>query len=130
MILEHDVLGTYLLSRLLTLEHYVQAKETKDTDQREMEKLQEKERIRSGKELAEMKRVEQDQERKRTLDWRKREKEEEARARAKIKVKLEEDRLDRRKKLGLPEEYTPEELAQIEAKEKEVTVSFVRAYCS
>eukprot|EP00976_Prorocentrum_cordatum_P106864 1194534-Prorocentrum_minimum.AAC.9 len=85
-----------------------------------MEKLREKERIRSGKELAEAKRIEQEQERKRILEWRKREKEEEAKARAKINAKLEEDRKERRRKLGKPEEYTPEELAEIHEKERQV----------
>jgi hypothetical protein len=36
-------------------------------------------------------------------------------------VKLEEDRIDRRRKLGLPDEYTPEELAKIEEKARLVS---------
>eukprot|EP00879_Flechtneria_rotunda_P025672 GHRR01027306.1.p1 GENE.GHRR01027306.1~~GHRR01027306.1.p1 ORF type:complete len:186 (+),score=60.47 GHRR01027306.1:425-982(+) len=45
----------------------------------------------------------------RLVEERKREKEEEARAREALRAKLEEDRRDRRRKLGLPEELTEEE---------------------
>ncbi|KAG1656394.1 hypothetical protein FOA52_008804 [Chlamydomonas sp. UWO 241] len=48
------------------------------------------------------------------------EKEEEQRARDKIKVKLEEDRKERRRKLGLPEEPTDEEKAR-DAEKAEAT---------
>ena len=53
-----------------------------------MERLREKERIRSGKELLEAKRKEDDLKLKRNLELRRIEKEEEARAREKIRVKL------------------------------------------
>lgn len=53
---------------------------------------------------------------KRRLEERKRDKAEEAAARAKIKATLEEDRKERRRKLGLPEELTEEEKAELEEK--------------
>lgn len=53
-----------------------------------MEKLREKERIRSGKELLEAKRKEDDLQLKRNLELRRIEKAEEQRARDKIRVKL------------------------------------------
>ena len=88
----------------------------REKEEKESERLREKERIRSGKELLAAKRVEEDQERRRNIDWRRREKEEEARAREKIRLKLAEDKRERRRKLGLPEEPTAEELAAEEAK--------------
>jgi len=87
----------------------------REKEEKESERLREKERIRSGKELLAAKRVEEDQERKRNIDWRRREKEEEARARARIAEKLAEDKAERRRKLGLPE-LTPDELAAEAAK--------------
>lgn len=94
------------------------AKLKKEKEEREMEKLREQERIRSGKELLIAKRKEEECERKRLLEFRKKEKENDAKAKARIKEKLEEDRIMRRKKMGLPEEYTEEELAQIAEKQK------------
>jgi hypothetical protein len=88
----------------------------REKEEKESERLREKERIRSGKELLAAKRIEEDQERKRNIDWRRREKEEEAAAREKIRLKLVEDKRERRHKLGLPEDPTPEELAAEEAK--------------
>jgi hypothetical protein len=61
----------------LTLHHLLQLKEKSEKENREMAKLQEQERIRSGKELAKMKNAEVDQERARIVEWRKREKREE-----------------------------------------------------
>lgn len=87
----------------------------REKEEKESERLREKERVRSGKELLAAKRVEEDQERRRNIAWRQREKEEEARAREKIRVKLAEDKKERRRKLGLPEEPTAEELAAEEA---------------
>ena len=57
-------------------------------EEAELEKLREKERIRSGKELLEAKRKEDDLQLKRNLELRRIEKAEEARARDKIRVKL------------------------------------------
>jgi hypothetical protein len=88
----------------------------REKEEKESERHREKERIRSGKELLAAKRIEEDQERKRNIDWRRREKEEEAAAREKIRLKLVEDKRERRRKLGLPEDPTPEELAADEAK--------------
>lgn len=88
----------------------IKAKNQKE--EAELEKLREKERIRSGKELLEAKRKEDDLKLKRNLELRRIEKEEEQRARDRIRVKLDEDRRARRRKLGLPEELTEEEKAQ------------------
>jgi hypothetical protein len=88
----------------------------REKEEKESERLREKERIRSGKELLAAKRIEEDQERKRNIDWRKREKDEEARARARIQEKLAEDKAARRRKLGLPEQPSEEELAAEVAK--------------
>lgn len=57
-------------------------------EEAELEKLREKERIRSGKELLEAKRKEDDLKLKRNLELRRIEKEEEQRARDRIRVKL------------------------------------------
>ncbi len=57
-------------------------------EEAELERLREKERIRSGKELLEAKCKEDDLKLKRNLELRRIEKEEEARARNKIRVKL------------------------------------------
>ena len=81
----------------------------KEKDEREMERLREQERIRSGKELLAAKRQEEELQLKRNLEARRIEKEETARAKARIKEKLEEDRIARRLKLGLPAELTEEE---------------------
>ncbi|KAH7517567.1 hypothetical protein FEM48_Zijuj09G0078600 [Ziziphus jujuba var. spinosa] len=60
------------------------------------------ERIRAGKELLEAKRVAEENERKRILALGKKEREEEQRAREKIRWKLEQDKLERGSRLGLP----------------------------
>ena len=57
-------------------------------EEAELEKLREKERIQSGKELLEAKRKEDDLKLKRNLELRRIEKEEEQRARDRIRVKL------------------------------------------
>ena len=81
----------------------------KEKEEREMERLREQERIRSGKELLAAKRQEEELQLKRNLEARRIEKEEIARAKARVKEKLEEDRIARRLKLGLPAELTEEE---------------------
>jgi hypothetical protein len=80
------------------------ARKKKEEEEKRMEREREKERIRVGKELLEAKRMEEDNERKRIMALRKAEKEEEKRARERIRQKLEEDRVERRRKLGLPPE--------------------------
>ncbi|XP_058203904.1 vicilin-like seed storage protein At2g18540 isoform X2 [Rhododendron vialii] len=78
------------------------ARKKKEEEDKRMEREREKERIRVSKELLEAKRIEEENERKRLLAFRKAEKEEERRAREKIRQKLEEDKAERRRKLGLP----------------------------
>jgi UBX domain-containing protein 1/4 len=85
------------------------AKEKREAEERERERERELARVKMGKEMAAIARIEEEQKLKRIADERKREKEEEARAREKIRLKLEQDRRERRKKMGLPEELTPEE---------------------
>ncbi|CAM6106010.1 unnamed protein product [Calypogeia fissa] len=80
------------------------ARKKKEEEEKRMEREREKERIRMGKELQEARRIEEDNERKRLLVLRKAEKDEEKRAREKIRAKLEEDKAERRRKLGLPPE--------------------------
>lgn len=99
-------------------------------EEREMERLREQERIRSGKELTEAKKLEDELSLKRNIEQRRAEKEEMDRARAAIRVKIDEDRRERRRKLGLPEEMTPEELEEErkreEAKAKEMAEEIAR----
>lgn len=80
------------------------ARKKKEEEDKRMEREREKERIRIGKELLEAKRIEEDNERKRILALRKAEKDEEKRAREKIRQRIEEDKAERRRKLGLPAE--------------------------
>ncbi|KAJ6809988.1 chromatin assembly factor 1 subunit A-B-like [Iris pallida] len=80
------------------------ARKKKEEEEKRMEREREKERIRIGKELLEAKRIEEDNERKRIMALRKAEKEEEKRAREEIRQRLEEDKAERRRKLGLPPE--------------------------
>ncbi|XP_011045641.1 PREDICTED: UBX domain-containing protein 1 [Populus euphratica] len=80
------------------------ARKKKEEEEKKTEREKEKERIRIGKELLEAKRIEEQNERKRLMALRKAEKEEEKRAREKIRQKLEEDKAERRRKLGLPAE--------------------------
>eukprot|EP00803_Ostreobium_quekettii_P006484 evm.model.scf_157.3 EVM.evm.TU.scf_157.3 scf_157:58146-63341(+) len=94
------------------------AKERRQQEEKELQKTQERERVRYGKELLMAKKKEEEESLKRRLEERKRDKEEEAAARAKIKAKLEEDRKERRRKLGLPEELTEEEKAELEEKRR------------
>ena len=84
----------------------------KEKEEKELERLREQERIRSGKELLKAKRAEEELQLKRNLEQRRIEKEEAKRAKAKILAKLEEDRIERRRKLGLPDELTEEEKAK------------------
>ncbi|KAL6210947.1 hypothetical protein ACLB2K_016176 [Fragaria x ananassa] len=75
-------------------------------EEKKLEREREKERIRSGKEVVEAKQILEDNERKRNIASRNSEKEEEKRARERIRWKLEQDKLERRVKLGLPPGHT------------------------
>ncbi|KAG0570925.1 hypothetical protein KC19_6G197900 [Ceratodon purpureus] len=97
----------------------LRAKRKKEEEEKRMEKERERERIRIGKELQEARRIEEQQERQRIIAFRKAEKEEENRARLKIRQKLEEDKAERRRKLGLPpEDPKPAEAAPPPQEEK------------
>ncbi|KAJ9518564.1 hypothetical protein QJQ45_018525 [Haematococcus lacustris] len=96
-------------SKKRALELIRAAKEKREKEERELAAHRERERIRAGKELLLAKKQEDGLALKRMVEQRKLEKEEEARAREKAKARLEEDRRERRRKLGLPEELTPEE---------------------
>lgn len=87
-------------------------------EEKESERLREQERIRAGKELVEAKRMEDELSLKRNAEQRAAEKEEMERARAKIRAKIDEDRKERRRKLGLPEELSPEDLEQEREREE------------
>ncbi|XP_077211006.1 ubiquitin-associated (UBA)/TS-N domain-containing protein [Tasmannia lanceolata] len=99
------------------------ARRKKEEEEKRMEREREKERIRSGKELLEAKRIEEDNERKRIIALRKAEKEEEKRAREKIRQRLEEDKAERRRKLGLsPEEPATTKPATPVVQEKKISL--------
>ncbi|KAI5082348.1 hypothetical protein GOP47_0002091 [Adiantum capillus-veneris] len=104
-ILQHNYTPEEAKAKMLELRE--RARKKKEEEEKRMEKEREKERIRIGKELLEAKRIEEENERKRLILLRKAEKEEEQRARDKIRQKLEEDKAERRRKLGLPPEETP-----------------------
>lgn len=87
-------------------------------EEKEMERLREQERIRSGKELLEAKKLEDELSLKRNAEQRAAEKAEMDRARAAIRVKIDEDRRERRRKLGLPEELSPEEMEEERQREE------------
>ncbi|EIE21636.1 hypothetical protein COCSUDRAFT_30128 [Coccomyxa subellipsoidea C-169] len=95
------------------------AREKREREDRELEKVREAEARRATKELMAAQRQEEELRLKRNIEDRAREKAEEARAREKIRVKLEEDRRERRRKLGLPEELSEEEKAAEAAKKAE-----------
>jgi len=94
------------------------AKERREKEEKEAERVQEKERIRMGKEMQATLEKEKEQEMQRLIELRKREKEEDKLAKERIRMKLEEDRRERRRKLGLPEELTEEEKAKEQAKKQ------------
>ena len=97
----------------------LKAKQRREAEERERERQRELERVRMGKELAAVARAEEEAKLKRQAEERQREKEEAERAREAIRKKLEEDRRERRRQLGLPEELTPEELEQERQRERE-----------
>ncbi|KAF8019114.1 hypothetical protein BT93_H3867 [Corymbia citriodora subsp. variegata] len=86
--------------RAQELEDQAEEKQEKKNSQRETEK----ERIRASKELLEAKTAAEENERKRYLAAKKAEKDEERRARERILQKLQYDKLERRRRLGLPSE--------------------------
>ena len=96
-------------ARLKAEEMIRKTKERKAKEEKEMEKMRELERIRSGKEMTIQKQKLDEAERKRAVDERNREKREDEAAKAKIKAKLDQDRRERRRAQGLPEEPTDEE---------------------
>ncbi|GAQ89250.1 hypothetical protein KFL_005030020 [Klebsormidium nitens] len=101
------------------------AKRKREEEERAREREREKERVRAGKELLEAKRIEEAQERKRIIELKRQEKLEEQRAREKIKARLEEDKAERRRKMGLPPKDPEEEKKKEEEKKEEVKKPFV-----
>ncbi|MEW5312464.1 MAG: hypothetical protein WDW38_004097 [Sanguina aurantia] len=88
------------------------AKERRDKEEKVSDVLREKERIRSGKELQKVKAAEEESSLRRNVEARAREKAADAAYREKLRLKMEEDKKERRRKLGLPEELTDEEKAR------------------
>ncbi|XP_020588031.1 UBX domain-containing protein 1-like [Phalaenopsis equestris] len=81
-----------------------QAQKKREEGEKGMERDQHKERIMRGKRLMEDQHNKERNERERIIAFRKAEKEEEKRARQKIRQQLELDKVERRRKLGLPAE--------------------------
>lgn len=81
-----------------------QAHKKKEKEEKKLERNREKERIRSGKGLQELKRIAEENERKRYIAQQKAEKEEARRARERVCQKLEQDKAERRRILGIPVE--------------------------
>ncbi|KAM7521825.1 hypothetical protein LguiA_011727 [Lonicera macranthoides] len=79
-----------------------QARRRREEEAKRQEIEREKERIRAGKELQEAKQLAEENERKRVLAMQKVEKNKEKRYREKIQQKLQQDKLERRRWLGLP----------------------------
>lgn len=73
----------------------------KKEEEKRMEREREKERIQVGKAVLETKKIAEENERKRVIEFRKAEKKEEKRARENVLRKLEQDKTERRRKLGL-----------------------------
>ncbi|KAL1198880.1 hypothetical protein V5N11_008500 [Cardamine amara subsp. amara] len=76
----------------------------KQREEEETKREREKERIRAGKEMMETKRIAEENERKRNIALRNAEKDEEKKAREKIMQKVNGDKLERKRRLGLPTE--------------------------
>ncbi|KAL3517816.1 hypothetical protein ACH5RR_020405 [Cinchona calisaya] len=79
-------------------------RKNREEEEKKLERNREKERIRAGKELQEAKRMNEENERKRYIVQRKADKEEKRRARERIHQKLQQDKAERRGRLGLPVE--------------------------
>ncbi len=87
-----------------------EVKRKKEEEDRELERVREQERIRSGKELIAQKRLLEDQERQRVIDFRKREKDEAKRAKQKILEEIARDKAERRSgQGGQPRQAPPAE---------------------
>ncbi|XP_028083761.1 UBX domain-containing protein 1-like isoform X1 [Camellia sinensis] len=90
-----------------------QARRKKEEEEKKVEREREKvclrylERIKAGKELLEAKRIQEENERKRSIALWKAEKEKENRERDKIRQKLQQDKAERRRRLGLPLDDPP-----------------------
>eukprot|EP00899_Mesostigma_viride_P010579 jgi/Mesvir1/19522/Mv06899-RA.1 len=82
----------------------IKARQKKEEEEKKLQREQEKERLRIGKELLAAKRIEEEQARKRLIEERRREKEQDARDKQKILDRIAQDKRERRRKLGLPEE--------------------------
>ncbi|CAL9242674.1 unnamed protein product [Arabidopsis halleri] len=74
----------------------------REEEETKCEREREKERIRAGKEMMETKRIAEENERKRNIALRKAEKDEEKKAREKIMLKVNSDKLERKRRRGLP----------------------------
>ncbi|KAG7537124.1 Ubiquitin-like domain superfamily [Arabidopsis suecica] len=81
-----------------------QARKLREEEETKREREREKERIRAGKEMMETKRIAEENERKRNIALRNAEKDEEKKAREKIMLKVNADKLERKRRRGLPTE--------------------------
>ncbi|XP_010439454.1 PREDICTED: UBX domain-containing protein 1-like isoform X2 [Camelina sativa] len=81
-----------------------QARKLREEEETKREREREKERIRAGKEMMETKRIPEENERRRNIALRKAEKDEGKKAREQIMLKVNEDKLKRKRRLGLPTE--------------------------
>uniref|UniRef100_A0A1D2A6T0 UBA domain-containing protein n=2 Tax=Auxenochlorella protothecoides TaxID=3075 RepID=A0A1D2A6T0_AUXPR len=106
-------------AKALAAELLAKARRKRELEEKELQRLREQERIRSGKELAAAARLEAELKLKRSMEARRLEKEEERKARERVREMLEEDKRARRVRLGLPPEPTPEELEAERAKAAE-----------
>lgn len=76
----------------------------REEEEKKLERNREKERIRAGKALQQAKRMDEENERKRYIAQRKADQEETRRARERIRQKLQQDKVERRRRLGMPVE--------------------------
>ncbi|CAI9107417.1 OLC1v1006767C2 [Oldenlandia corymbosa var. corymbosa] len=81
-----------------------QVRKNRDEEQKKLERNMEKERIKSGKELVKAKRMAEESERKRYIAKLEADKEEKRRAMERIRQKLQQDKAERRGRIGLPGE--------------------------
>ena len=79
-------------------------KQKKVEEERKLDREREKERIRFGKEMLAQKKMLEDQERQRVMDFRKREKDEAKRAKQKVMEQIARDKAERRSRLGIKAE--------------------------
>lgn len=96
------------LEQKLKLERIMQQKRKEREEKEKQEALErEKIRIKSGKEMIEAKRKQEEQEIKKLVEQRKREKQEEKMARQRVKDQIEQDKLARKAKFAQAESTTP-----------------------